>query len=117
MRVRSAFLLALAFVLVAAVNGFGQQSGEIYGKVTDASGGVMPGVTVTLTSPTLLQPMIAVSGESGAYRFPALSVGVYKLTFEMPGFNTIVREGVRMEIGANVQINAVLQIARCSATA
>lgn len=116
MKVRSALMLAVAFVLATAAAGHAQQPGEIYGKVTDASGAVMPGVTVTLTSPRLLQPMVATSGPSGAYRFPGLAVGVYTVKFEIPGFKTFVRDAVRMEIGANLQINGALEISSMQET-
>ena len=116
MRVRRVFLLAMAFTLAIAATGLAQQPGEIYGKVIDASGAVMPGVTVTLSSPMLLQPMTATSSDSGAYRFPGLGVGVYTVTFEIAGFKTFVRSDVRMEIGATVQINATLQVSSVSET-
>ena len=101
--------LASAFVLFA---GFAQAqtTGEIYGKVTDKSGGVVPGVTVTLTSPALIQPQTAVTGATGVYRFPRITIGVYVVKFELSGFTTIVRDGVRLEIGQNAQINASLDV-------
>ena len=50
------------------------------------------------------------SSETGTYRFPGLSVGIYTVKFELAGFKTFVRDGIRMEIGANAQINAALEI-------
>ncbi len=85
MRLRTImFLLALCLVGVATAGA--QQTGEIMGKVTDTSGGVVPGVTVTLTSPVLLQPMTAVTTATGTYRFPQLPIGSYTVTFELTGF-------------------------------
>src|SRR5206468_10221896 len=70
MRART-FVLALAAVLaVSALAAAQQQTGEIFGKVTDQSGGVLPGVTVTLTAPHLLQPLTAITSETGTYQFP-----------------------------------------------
>ncbi len=111
-------LVACFFVVALGVasGAFAQQPGEIFGKVSDASGGVMPGVTVTLSGPTLLQPMVATSSETGTYRFPGLSVGSYTVRFELAGFKTFVRDGIRMEIGANVQINAALEISTVQET-
>ena len=106
------FVAALAVASGAAA----QQAGEIFGKVTDASGGVMPGVSVTLSGPTLLQPMTATSSATGTYRFPGLSVGSYTVRFELAGFKTFVRDGIRMEIGANLQINAALEISTVQET-
>ncbi len=54
--------------------------GRINGTVTDNTGAVLPGVTVTATSPALIQPQVQVSGAEGDYRFLALPPGVYDLT-------------------------------------
>ena len=59
----------------------------------------MPGVTVTLSGAVLLQPQTAVTTETGTYRFPQLGVGLYSLKFELAGFKTIIKEGIRVEIG------------------
>ena len=87
-------------------------TGEIYGRVTDASGAVLQSVSVTLTSPVLLQPQVAVTARTGTYRFPLIPIGVYQVKFELPGFKTVVKEGIRIEIGLNAQINTVLEIAK-----
>src|SRR5215510_12081693 len=66
---------ALALLLAAgAIASAQQQTGEVFGKVTDASGAVLPGVTVSLTGPVLLQPLTAVSSDTGTYQFPRLEV-------------------------------------------
>jgi hypothetical protein len=103
----------LAFLTVAAgVSPAGAQvaTGEIYGKATDATGGVLPGVAVTIASPVLLQPLSAVTTETGTYRFPLIPIGTYSARFEIAGFRTLVREGIRIEIGLSAQINATLEI-------
>lgn len=92
------------------------QTGEIFGRVSDTSNAVLPGVTVTLSSTSLLQPLTAVTSETGSYRFPRLEVGTYTVRFELPGFRTVVREGVRVEIGFNAQINAELGLATVEET-
>jgi hypothetical protein len=110
-------IVVAAVVLASlATPGLAQQPGEIFGKVTDTSGAVVPGVTVTLTAPVLLQPQVAVTGPTGSYRFPGLAVSTYTVKFEIPGFATFVRDKVRLEIGANVQINAALQISTVQET-
>ncbi len=101
----------LAFVALAtAVPVSAQTTGEIYGKVTDASGSVLPGVVITVASPVLLQPQTAVTTATGTYRVPSLPIGVYSVRFELAGFRTVVREGLRLEIGLNAQINQALEI-------
>src|SRR5262245_21245568 len=82
MRVR-AMVLALAAVLaVSTLASAQQQTGDIIGKVTDTSGAVLPGVSVTLSAPHLLQPMTAVTSDSGTYQFPRLPIGTYEVKFE-----------------------------------
>ena len=63
--------------------------GRINGTVTDNTGAVLPGVTVTATSPALIQPQVQVSGSDGSYRFIALPPGVYEIGFELAGFQSI----------------------------
>ena len=83
-------LAAALAVLVAIANPVlaQTQTGEIAGRVTDSSAAVLPGASVTLSSPVLLQPLTAVTSETGSYRFPNLPVGLYDLRFELPGFRT-----------------------------
>jgi hypothetical protein len=116
MRFKVLALLA-AFLLVGSVTGVqAQNTAEIYGKVTDASGAIMPGVTVTLTSPVLLQPLTAVSTETGSYRFPGLGVGTYTIKFELTGFKTIVKEGYRLQLAESAQVNQALEISTVQET-
>src|SRR5262245_341266 len=90
--------------------------GSIYGAVSDANGLVVPGVTVTLTSPALLRPEVVVSNESGTYRFPTLEPGEYTLTAELTGFRTFKQEAIAIAGGSNVRVDAVLQIAELAET-
>jgi hypothetical protein len=109
MRTRVVVLLAVV-CLGLAVPTLAQQTGEIYGKVADTSGAVIPGVTVTVSGPVLLQPGVAVTSQTGTYRFPQLPIGTYSVKFELIGFKTILRDGVRLEMGLNVQVNATLEV-------
>src|SRR5512143_293886 len=103
MKARLLLGLIISVLLITPGVSSAQQPGEIFGKVTDSSGAVMPGVTVTLTSPVLLQPQTAITSETGTYRFPLLPIGLYAVKFELPGFTTQVRDGIRIEIGFNAQ--------------
>ncbi|MGH9144417.1 MAG: carboxypeptidase-like regulatory domain-containing protein, partial [Vicinamibacterales bacterium] len=89
----------------------GATNGAINGKVTDASAGVMPGVTVTIASPSMQGTRTAVTNEEGFYRFPAIPPGEYKITYELAGFATVVREGIRVGLGFTAAINVELKIA------
>jgi hypothetical protein len=116
MRVRS-FVLALVALLATSVFASAQsQTGEVFGKATDQSGAVLPGVTVTLSGPVLLQPLTAVTSETGTYQFPRLEIGVYTVKFELAGFKTVVNEGIRVTVGFSAQVNAQLGVSTVQET-
>jgi hypothetical protein len=97
MRLNRVISLCLMLLLIAAVPTSAQDfRGRINGTVTDNTGAVLPGVTVTATSPALIQPQVQVTGADGSYRFIALPPGVYELTFELSGFQNVKREGIRV---------------------
>jgi hypothetical protein len=108
MKVRLFAFLACVALLAGVASA--QTTGEIYGKVTDKSGAVVPGATVSISSPVLIQPLTAVSSSTGNYRFPNVPIGVYTVKFELAGFTTVVNEGIRLEIGQNAQVNAALNV-------
>src|SRR5262245_8378444 len=93
-----------------------QQTGEIFGKVTDQFGAVMPGVTVTVSGTVLLQPLTAVTSDAGTYQFPRLEIGVYTVRFELPGFKTVVNDNVRVTVGYSAQVNASLGVSAVQET-
>src|SRR5437867_1640188 len=75
--------VVLAFGLAPAAAQTGQTFGEIDGKVTDAHGGILPGVTVSMSGPAVMGIQTAVTNERGVYRFPAVGTGTYQLKFEL----------------------------------
>jgi hypothetical protein len=85
-------------------------NGEVIGKVTDQTNAGVPGVTVTLESPAIQQPMVAVTQASGAYRFVQVPIGTYTVTFTIPGFKTVKRGGVIVETGFSAEINTKLEV-------
>jgi len=87
--------LTLAVVLLLPATVFAQAS--LTGTVRDASGGVLPGVTVEAASPALIEKVrSAVSDASGLYRIVDLRPGTYSLTFTLPGFNVVKRENIEL---------------------
>jgi hypothetical protein len=100
--------LVLAFALAAAAQDF---RGRISGTVTDHTGAVLPGATVTATSPALIQPQVQVTGADGTYRMIALPPGVYTVAFELPGFQSLRREGIRVVINQTLPLNVQLAVA------
>src|SRR5262249_4671316 len=106
----SAIAAALALTFIASPARAQSQTGEIFGKVTDASGGVMPGVTVTLTGPSLLQPQVAMTSETGTFQFPRLNVGTYSVKFELTGFKTVIKENVEVTVGFSANVSTQLGV-------
>jgi hypothetical protein len=96
----------------ALAQSVGATNGAINGKVTDASSAVMPGVTVTIASPSMQGTRTAVTNEEGTYRFPAIPPGDYKITYELAGFSTVVRDGIRVGLGFTAAVNVELKITR-----
>ncbi len=85
--------------------------GSVNGKVSDAEGNALPGCTITLEGPNMQGQMTFVSTDTGTYRFPAVPPGEgYQLTFEMPGFKTVVRKGLRVNVGKATAINITLDM-------
>src|SRR4051812_11891464 len=116
MRSRFIVLTLVALLASSALASAQTQVGEVYGKAPDQSGAVLPGVTVTLTSPILLQPQVAVTSETGTYQFPRLSIGTYTVKFELTGFKTVVVEGVQVTVGFSAQINGQLGVSTVQET-
>jgi hypothetical protein len=112
-----ALVLSLAAAPMAWAQGGGASStGSISGEVKDSQGGVLPGVTVTATSPAQIGVLNAVTNEAGIYRFPSVPPGEYKVSFELPGFQSVVREGIRITLGFNAAVNVALGVATLQET-
>jgi hypothetical protein len=82
--------VVLALVL-AATPARAQQTGNIDGRVTDDTGAILPGVTVTLTSPVLLTPQTRATDQGGRYVFANLVPGTYALAFDSRAFRALER--------------------------
>ncbi|MGE3889403.1 MAG: carboxypeptidase-like regulatory domain-containing protein, partial [Vicinamibacterales bacterium] len=80
MRLKQSWLLCLCLALAWALPASAQEfRGRINGTVTDNTGAVLPGVTVTASGPALIQPQVQVTGADGTYRFIALPPGLYTI--------------------------------------
>ncbi len=109
--------LAIAVAAPAYAQGGGASStGTIQGRVEDAQGAVLPGVTVTATSPSLLGQQTTITSETGNYRFPAVPPGTYTITYELAGFTTVKREGIQIALGFTATVNVQLQLATLQET-
>jgi len=98
--------------LILSVNGYGQSvNAAVGGSVADPSKALIPGVTVTATNTGTGVAAMTVTNESGAYNFPALQPGNYKVTAELPGFQTQTFTAVQLGGGQQVTLNFTLQVA------
>ena len=103
----------ISLVLLAWLPGTAsaQSTGIIAGQVLDASGGVLPGVTVEAASPALIEgARVGISDGQGQYRIINLGPGFYTVTFTLPGFSTFVRENIELNAGFTATIVANLQV-------
>ena len=92
------FLISLAlFVSFGALPLVAQAGGSISGTVKDASGAVMPGVTVTLTNVALGTQSVAMTDGQGVYSFPNVPVGRYDLSMPIDGFKPQKRTGIAVD--------------------
>src|SRR5206468_5089391 len=110
----SAFLLVL---LLLPSSAYAQFSGAITGVVKDASGGVLPGVTVEAASPALIEKVRSVvSDDTGQYRIVDLRTGTYTVTFSLTGFSTVKREGIELTGSFVATVNADLKVGALAET-
>jgi hypothetical protein len=107
-RVASASLLALGFLVMLPATTFAQ---TIAGVVRDTTGAVMPGVTVEAASPALIEKVrAAVTDGEGQYKIVNLVPGTYTVTFTLPGFSTVKRDGIDLSAGFTASVNAELRV-------
>ncbi len=103
-------LLAAAFVVLLPTLASAQSS-AIAGEVKDTSGAVLPGVTVEVTSPALIEKVrTAVTDDAGRYSIIQLVSGVYTVTFTLPGFSTVRRENIELTADFTAPVNAELKV-------
>ena len=111
---RLALVLALVLSMTAAGStawAQGAASSTIHGTVADESGATLPGVTVTLSSPQLqAKARATVTEADGTYRFTELPAGTYRLTFELSGFRSFVRQELRITIGFTARVDASMGV-------
>ena len=105
--VAKAVLLAAVVVLIPSL----AQAQSLSGTVRDNSGAVLPGVTVEAASPVLIEKVrTTISDGTGQYRILDLTPGTYNVTFTLPGFTTVVREGVEVSGAQIITINADMRV-------
>src|SRR5262249_15407631 len=89
-------------------------TGSLYGKITDPSGAVMPGATVTLKGANI-RPMTTVTGSQGEYRFASLDNGSYTVGVTLTGLPSMQRQ-VTVTTGVNTEVNFSIKVASVEET-
>jgi hypothetical protein len=114
-RVCDAIAVTVTLLVLSSSSAFAQAS--ISGVVRDSSGGVLPGVTVEASSPDLIERVrSAVTDADGQYRIVDLRAGRYAVTFSLPGFSTVRREGIELAGSFVATINAQLSVGQIQET-
>jgi len=113
-------VLAAALVVYVGIASARAQSvgvGTIQGRLSDESGAILPGATVTITSPALQLPQLTdVTRFDGSYRFTDVPIGTYRIKYELSGFQTVVRDEVRLNAGFVARIDIVLKVGAVAET-
>src|SRR6188472_2940940 len=108
-QVASRALVVVTLLVLTPALAFAQAS--VAGVVRDASGAVLPGVTIEVSSPALIEKTrTVVSGADGQYRIVDLRPGVYTVTFTLAGFSTVRREGLELSGSLNVIVDAEMRV-------
>jgi hypothetical protein len=111
--IRIFVILCFLFALPSAtLLGQSNVSGAIQGKITDETGVPLPGVAVSISSPSLMGSRTTVSDREGLYRFPALPGGTYSVEASLEGFNPVKRTDVVLHVGMTASIDIVLSAAK-----
>jgi hypothetical protein len=105
-------LLAVCGLLILPVTLWAQAAtGSIAGVVRDTSGAFLPGVTIEAVSPALIEKTrTVVTDGAGAYRIVELRPGTYSVTFSLPGFSSVRREGIELSSSFTATVNAELMV-------
>src|SRR5881396_3460812 len=110
-------LLVVAAMPVLAPAAVFAQEGQIAGTARDSTNQVMPGVTVEVKSPALIEKVrTATTDSNGQYRITNLPVGTYKVTFSLAGFTKQERDNINLTSGFTASVNGTLSVGQISET-
>jgi len=112
---RNCAVFGLSLVLMNGV-AWAQATAALAGRVTDESGAVLPGVTVTSTQTDTAFTRTVTTDATGAWTIPNLPTGPYKLEVSLQGFKSYVQTGIVLQVGATPTINAVLAVGNLEET-
>src|SRR5215831_19039601 len=109
-------LVTIVVCYCAGVSSAQEFTGNIVGRISDTSGALLPGVTVTLKSPAIQGTRNVITDETGNYRLILLPPGTFSVTYELPGFRTLIREGVIVQVGVTTTLNINMEVATVAET-
>src|SRR5262245_22148966 len=109
--IRTISILLFVSLICSARVSAQRQYGAIDGTVQDMEGHAIPGVTVTVSSPSLIGGNSNTFTDSnGYYRFPVLAPGTYEAKAELQGFQTMIRNDIGVAVGKTLTVNFNLEI-------
>ena len=104
-------LVLLTGALLISSTAHAQSTGSIAGVAQDTTDAALPGVTVEVASPALIEGVRAVVTDgTGNYQVISLPPGTYSVTFTLPGFSTMVREGIELSAGFSANVTMQMQV-------
>jgi hypothetical protein len=115
-RITRSGVILLVVLMGSVLFAEAQTSSSLRGYVKDNQGGVLPGVTVTATSPDMITPATGVTDDTGYYRLINLPPGEYAITAELTGFSTYKRDGILLRAAVNFQVDITLSLGTLNET-
>ncbi|MGE0813550.1 MAG: TonB-dependent receptor [Vicinamibacterales bacterium] len=111
-RLRLAMVVCAVAVLAGPMNGLAraQATGGMTGVVTDDTGAVVPGVTVEITNQGTGQTRVVVTAADGVYNAPLLAPGRYAVKASLPGFKTVQRDGVTVQVNDTARVDVAMAV-------
>jgi hypothetical protein len=109
------FLTLVLGLALAVVMTYGQvTNARIVGTIADTDGNVLPGVSVEATSPRLVGKATTVSDANGVFRLLNLMPGVYKITYTLDGFQTMVRDNISVALEQTLTLSVTMELGKLS---
>src|SRR5881397_336912 len=116
MRKRTIAIIAALCLLSPIYIAAQTSNATLGGTVSDATGALIPGVTITATNTGTGIVTTVLTNEAGAYQFASLQTGSYQVTAELSGFQTQTRSGVQLGVSQQVRLNFTLQVGTVAQT-
>ena len=110
MRIARCLLLAVLTALLSTGIAIAQENAEITGVVSDSTGAVVAGASVTVTAGETGAKRTTVTNSNGLYDFPGLAIGQYTLTISAPGFEAYSQTGIVVNVAQTLRVNATLSV-------